>query len=645
MNYTLRKKIKHNLLNIITFVVVAVNLFPALWMVYTSFMNNNDITSGNVRFGRMANDAVATFVDKENQIAFFCKSNGAITKYSFDNDGLNKVAYAGRNKVVSSFAEDENYIWTFSANRGITAYDRESLREVRRLSMPAIRRNINNALGRDIGTIHVTDIFRTAIHVDENYIYVGYQHRHSPGFMVINKKDFSFRLLTTSDGLNETAVVNMYAKGDTLYVLTTAGVNLFDLNSHTVVGSYRPANRDNLIRLVPINERYFAGLNQTRQAVFIYEVKDGSLSVVRSLKEGYGIDIATISFLDVNHQDSVLYVGTFTSGRAIKIPYSFVVDLADGTVPPALEEPIENDMTIHFEQGSVRVDERFFITEDDQTIRGNVHSIFKIDSAKYLVGGNLGRLSLVDFGDNASVLATASAPPGSVDVRWRNYIDVFKNLPFGTYLKNSLIICLSVMFIAMFLASLAGYATARYKFPGKDMFGYTILATQMIPHIMFLIPIYLMFVKFNEITGIATRGTYWSVIFLYSAFFVPFSIWILRGFFASIPKELEEAALIDGCNPFQAFIKIIIPAAMPGIVATGIWVFLLAWDELMFAWVMTSEQTFTIPVGIRNFAGNYQNRYDLLMAASTIATIPVLILFFVMQKQIVSGLTAGAVKE
>jgi multiple sugar transport system permease protein len=233
---------------------------------------------------------------------------------------------------------------------------------------------------------------------------------------------------------------------------------------------------------------------------------------------------------------------------------------------------------------------------------------------------------------------------GQVEVHWDNYVDMWKNVNFGLYLKNSLIICGTTMLLAMVLSTLAAYALSRFRFPGSDLFSNTILATQMIPAIMYLIPLYIMFVKFTVMTGVPIKGTYSGLILIYSAFFVPFSIWILRGFFASIPKELEEAARIDGCSPLQVFWYIALPLARPGIIATGIYLFLQAWDELMFAWVLTNGDTMTIPVGIRLFVGNYQNRFDLMMAAATVATIPVVVLFFMLQKHIVKGLTAGAVK-
>ena len=259
------------------------------------------------------------------------------------------------------------------------------------------------------------------------------------------------------------------------------------------------------------------------------------------------------------------------------------------------------------------------------------------------LGTSGGKLYKYDAG-SGRVLAQARLPHGHLLVRWYNYVDMWRNVNFGLYLKNSLIICGFTMLFAMVFSTLAAYALSRFRFPGSDLFSNSILATQMIPAIMYLIPIYIMFVKFTIMSGIPVKGTYYGIILIYSAFFIPFSIWILRGFFAAIPRELEEAALIDGCSRFKVFWYVALPLAIPGIIATGIYIFLTAWDELMFAWVLTNADTMTIPVGIRLFVGNYQNRFDLMMAAATVATLPVVVLFFLLQRHIVKGLTAGAVK-
>lgn len=228
---------------------------------------------------------------------------------------------------------------------------------------------------------------------------------------------------------------------------------------------------------------------------------------------------------------------------------------------------------------------------------------------------------------------------------FNNYIDMWKNINFFHYFKNSIIVCSITTVIALTIAIFAGYALARFKFPGANLFGASVLATQMVPGIMFLLPLYLLYIKIQEITGIRLINTYYGLIIVYSAFFIPLSIWVIRGFFASIPKELEEAAVLDGCTKFQAFTKIILPISKVGIIATGIYIFLLAWDELIFAWVLTtSPDVATIPVGIRLYVGNYQNRYDLLMSAGVVTTLPVMVIFFALQKQFIQGMTSGAVK-
>jgi len=232
-----------------------------------------------------------------------------------------------------------------------------------------------------------------------------------------------------------------------------------------------------------------------------------------------------------------------------------------------------------------------------------------------------------------------------IPMHFENYIEMWRRVNFFQYFRNSFIICSATTAVALSIATLAGYAVSRFKFPGSNIFGATVLATQMVPGIMFLLPLYLMFIKIQDTFEIQLINTYQGVVIVYSAFFIPFSIWILRGFFASIPTELEEAAIIDGCSRFGAFVRIILPIAKVGIIATGIYIFLMAWDELLFAWVLTtSADVATIPVGIRLYVGNYQNRYDLLMAAGCVTTLPVSIIFFGLQKYFVTGMTAGAVK-
>lgn len=228
---------------------------------------------------------------------------------------------------------------------------------------------------------------------------------------------------------------------------------------------------------------------------------------------------------------------------------------------------------------------------------------------------------------------------------FENYKTMWERSNFFIYFRNSLIICIITAAICTGLAVFSSYALARFRFPGSEVFGIAVLATQLIPGVMFLLPLYNMFIWLKNNWGIALLDTYHGMIFVYVAFFLPLSLWILRSFFASIPPELEEQAMIDGTTRFGAFIRVIIPLSGPGIAATGIYVFLTAWDELLFAMQLTNTiNTQTIPVGIRLFVGTYQNRYDEIMAAATVITLPVLLIFFFLQKYMISGMTSGAVK-
>ena len=233
----------------------------------------------------------------------------------------------------------------------------------------------------------------------------------------------------------------------------------------------------------------------------------------------------------------------------------------------------------------------------------------------------------------------------SLPFQWQNYRDMWVNVDFFNYFKNSLIVCSATTVLATLSATCAAYALARFRFRGSDSVSVGITVTQVIPGMLFFLPLYMLYRNIGESWGVQMLDTYHGLIFLYVALFTPASIWIMRGFFISIPRELEDAAVIDGCSRFGAFVRIVLPISAPGIIATATFIFLLAWDELFFAWVLTSSsEVQTIPVGIRLFIGQFQNRYDLMMAAATVSTLPVLIAFFACHRFFIKGLAAGAVK-
>jgi multiple sugar transport system permease protein len=224
------------------------------------------------------------------------------------------------------------------------------------------------------------------------------------------------------------------------------------------------------------------------------------------------------------------------------------------------------------------------------------------------------------------------------------FSDMWQSIDFERYLANSIVICTGAAALATAFASSAGYALARYRFRGDRAYGMTVIGTQLIPGSLFLLPVFLGFVWLKQNTPIALLDTHLGMILVYTAFFTPLSIYFMRAFFQAIPRELEEAALVDGCTRFGAFVRVVIPNAAPGLLATFVYAFLFAWDELLVATALTEQDAETIPIGIRNFIGNYNEEYDQLMAAGVVSTIPVLIAFFAPQRWLVKGLTAGAVK-
>ena len=230
-------------------------------------------------------------------------------------------------------------------------------------------------------------------------------------------------------------------------------------------------------------------------------------------------------------------------------------------------------------------------------------------------------------------------------LHWENYRDMWLNVDFLNYFLNSLIVCGWTTLFATMFATFAAYALARFRFRGSDTASIAITVTQVIPGMLFFLPLYMLYKNMGDSWGIPMLNTYHGQIFLYVSLFTPASIWIMRGFFMSIPRELEDAAIIDGCSRFGAFVRIVLPISAPGIIATATFIFLLAWDELFFAWMLTSStEVQTIPVGIRLFNGQFQHRYDLMMAAATVSTLPVLLAFFACQRFFIKGLAAGAVK-
>ncbi len=221
-----------------------------------------------------------------------------------------------------------------------------------------------------------------------------------------------------------------------------------------------------------------------------------------------------------------------------------------------------------------------------------------------------------------------------------HYVNIFVRASFWDYFKNSLFVAGTVTVIGTGIASLAGYALGRFPLRGKGIILLTILLVQMFPLVVLIIPLFIVMSYFDLTNSLV------GLVITYLTFSLPFCIWMLRSYFGSIPVEIEEAALIDGCTRMQAFRKVIFPLAWPGISATSIFAFITAWNEFVFAVTfIKDDQLRTLPLALQQFFSRFTADYGGLMAASTIATIPVLLFFVLFQKRMTEGLVQGSVKK
>lgn len=220
-----------------------------------------------------------------------------------------------------------------------------------------------------------------------------------------------------------------------------------------------------------------------------------------------------------------------------------------------------------------------------------------------------------------------------------SYVNMWGHRPYLRYITNSVVVSCVSTAISLMVALLAAYAFSRHRFAGDQILLVLTMGAQMVPAIVLVIP------YFRIMSLLRLYDTRAGLIISYIGWGMPYMIWILKGYLDTIPRELDEAASIDGCSAFQVFSKVILPVALPGVVAAGLVSFLLAWNEFTLAYVLTSsEHNLTIGVGIAYLFGEYSVAWSELMAAGVIASVVPVILYAAASKYLIAGLTAGALK-
>jgi multiple sugar transport system permease protein len=238
---------------------------------------------------------------------------------------------------------------------------------------------------------------------------------------------------------------------------------------------------------------------------------------------------------------------------------------------------------------------------------------------------------------NTDLLSSPSLIPR--DITFENYVNMWDVAPFATFFRNSLIVSLATVIVTLALATPTGYALSRCKFMTRNAMIGILLFMQVLPGVVLIVPMYLLARKlgfYNSLQGL---------IIVYTGLSLSLAILLARGFFGQLPRDLEEAALVDGASRFRSFLNIALPLIRPGLLAIATFVFIGAWEEFVLALTLTTRQDVrTVPIGFAYFFEQYQSDYTGLMAASIVSIIPVLLLFFIVGRGFIKGISAGGVK-
>ena len=222
---------------------------------------------------------------------------------------------------------------------------------------------------------------------------------------------------------------------------------------------------------------------------------------------------------------------------------------------------------------------------------------------------------------------------------FRSYVTLFLKTDFLTWMKNSFLVSFVVTLTGVVLASTSGYALSRFNFMGRRAVLSSLLMTQMFPATMLLLPFFILLAKLKLI------NSYLGLIIIYSSTALPFCIWQMKGYYDTIPAALEEAARMDGCSRFSAFIKVILPVSAPALVITALFSFMASWSEYVVAAIVLQDPgLYTLPLGLKSFQASLATQWGLYAAGAVVVSIPVMILFISLSRFLVSGLTVGSVK-
>ncbi|MFC5521914.1 carbohydrate ABC transporter permease [Polaromonas jejuensis] len=219
-----------------------------------------------------------------------------------------------------------------------------------------------------------------------------------------------------------------------------------------------------------------------------------------------------------------------------------------------------------------------------------------------------------------------------------NYVRLLTKTSFLTNVGHSLIVALGTVALGLSLSLTAAYAFSRFRFPGRRLLMMKFLLVNMFPLILLIIPLFIIMRQLNLL------DTHLALILAHSTFSVPFATWMMISYFNAIPRSLDEAAMVDGCSALGAMFRVVLPLTLPGVIATGIYIFITSWNEFLYAQVLAGQEVRTLTVAVQTLIGEYEIAWGLLTAGGVVGALPVTLLFMLIQKRLISGMTQGAVK-
>lgn len=223
-------------------------------------------------------------------------------------------------------------------------------------------------------------------------------------------------------------------------------------------------------------------------------------------------------------------------------------------------------------------------------------------------------------------------------VTLENYVRLFQKTTFLNNLGHSLIVSSGTMLLGLSVSITAAYAFSRFRFAGRRALMLQFLLVNMFPIVLLIIPLFII------MKGLGLLDTHLGLILAHSTFSIPFATWMMISYFDAIPRSLDEAALVDGCSPLGAMFRVVLPLTVPGIIATGIYIFITSWNEYLYASILAGQNVRTLTVAIQTLVGEYEIAWGLLTAGGVMGALPVTLLFMLIQKRLVAGMTQGAVK-